>query len=346
MFERIITLDKIFFAWDEFKHGKRGRKDVMIFERNLEDNIFSLYENLSTKKYHHQPYQTFHIWDPKHRIINKAAVRDRIIHHLIFKYLEKILQPIFFYHSYSCQIGKGSHKSVANLRVALKEISQNYTFPVWSLKMDIKKFFASIDHEILLRLLEKRVYNPDVRWLLTEIINSFSTPGRPGKGVPIGNLTSQIFGNIYLNELDNYAKFDLREKYYFRYADDFIFLHQDKDYLEELREKICRFVENWLKLEVHPQKIVFRKFEQGIDFVGYVLLPHHIALRAKTKKRMFKKIGGKIKDYNKGAVGDFEFNQGLQSYLGMLKHCDGEKIKSFLENQIWLEKINNLHGSF
>lgn len=336
MFNKIISLENLFTAWQGFKKGKQKKKDVMIFERNLEDNIFNLYEDLITKNYKHQPYQTFHIWDPKFRVISKAEVRDRVVHHLVFKYLEKIYQPLFIHHSYSCQKGKGVHKAVNDLETALRKASKNYTNNIWSLKMDIRKFFASVDHEILLRQLKRRIYNPDILWLLREIIDSHSSPNHLGKGVPIGNLTSQIFANIYLNELDYYVKFNLKEKYYFRYADDFIFLNDKREYLEEIKNLICQFVCDELKLDVHPQKIILGKYNQGIDFLGYVLLPHHRALRTKTKKRMFKKVNRRVEDFNQDLIDDYELNQSLQSYFGMLKHCNSYGLETKLKNEVWM----------
>lgn len=338
MFNKLITLENLFNAWYEFKKGKTNKPDVILFERNLEDNIFQLYEELNTKTYFHQPYHTFYIWDPKFRIISKASVRDRVVHHLLHKYLEKIFQPIFIDCSYSCQVGKGVHKAVNDLSNVLHQATKNYTQNIWYLKLDIKKFFASIDHEVLLKQLKNLVYDPDVVWLLEEIVYSYSTPDQPGKGVPIGNLTSQIFANIYLNELDYFAKLNLREKYYFRYADDFIFLHHDKDCLEKLQNIICQFVAEKLKLTVHPNKIFLQKFSQGIDFLGYVLLPRYRVLRTKTKQRMFKKVKKKVEEFNEGLISDFELGQTVQSYLGMLKHRKGYNLETKLKNEIWINK--------
>jgi len=338
MFKELATLENLFDAWYKFKKGKANKKDVMLFERNLEDNIFQLYGDLNTKKYVHQPYYIFHIWDPKFRVISKASVRDRVVHHLLYKYLEKIFQPIFIHHSYSCQIGKGVYKAVDDLDSTLRKVTKNYTQNIWYLKLDIKKFFASVDHEVLLKQLRKRVYDPDIVWLLEKIVYSYSTSDHLGKGVPIGNLTSQIFANIYMKELDYFVKFNLREKNYFRYADDFIFLHVDKSYLEKLKNTACKFVEDELHLTIHPNKIILRKFSQGIDFLGYILLPHHRVLRTSTKKRMFKKIKKKLEEYNNGLIADFDLKQSTQSYLGMLKHCHGYNLETKLKNEVWIDK--------
>ena len=338
MYKNLITLENIFFAWYGFKKGKQNKMDVMIFERNLEDNLFELFHELITKTYRHQDYQTFHIHDPKFRIINKADVRDRVVHHLIFKYLEPIFQPGFIKQSYSCQTGKGIHQSVQDVRYHLYWASNKFSHKVWSLKMDIKKFFGSVDHEILLGLIKKKVFDIDVLWLLEKIISSFYSPDKIGKGLPIGNLTSQIFANIYLSELDYFAKFNLKEKLYFRYADDFIFLHEGREYLENLEIKMCNFIETSLKLIVHPDKIIYRKLSQGIDWLGYVILPYHSVLRATTRKRMFKKIKIKTELFNCGLLSSEKLNNSVQSYLGILKHCNGYKIEQKLRNDIWFNK--------
>lgn len=337
-----VTLENLFFAWDEFKKDKRNKPDVLEFERHLEDNLFKLCEDINRKVYVHQPYETFHIYDPKFRVINKATVRDRVVHHLVFKYLEKIYDPRFIFHSYSCRKGKGTHLAVQNLSRALRVATKNYTKPVWALKMDIKKFFDSIDHEVLLQLLGQRVKNKEIFWLLKQIVRSFDSPFGRGKGVPIGNLTSQIFANIYLSELDYFVKFNLKEQYYFRYADDFVFLHEDREYLLRLCRQIQEFLQTKLCLTAHPRKIVIRKFCQGIDFLGYVLLPHCEKLRTKTKQRMFGKMAQKVEEYNEGLISEYDLNQSKQSYLGIIGHCDGYRLSQKLCNEIWTNKLGEV----
>lgn len=335
MSENVITVENLFSAWEEFKKGKQNKSDVMRFERNLEDNLFQLHEELNTKTYRHQPYHQFHVHDPKFRVVNKATVRDRVVHHLVFRLLEPIFQPTFIYHSYSCQTGKGIHQSVANVSGAIRKVSNNYTRTVWSLKLDIKKFFASVDQDILLRLLFKRVEGGDMRWLLEVIIRSFASDQGPGRGMPIGNLTSQIFANVYLSELDYFIKHQLKVRWYFRYADDFLMLHERRSYLEFLQEPIDVFVQEQLHLLVHPQKIVFRKLNQGIDWLGYVLRPHYRILRTNTKQRMFKKMQSKVAAFNQGQCGDYSLEQTLQSYLGLLSHCHGHRLEEQLCNEVW-----------
>lgn len=183
-FSDLTSLENIFQAWNEFKRGKRYKKDVMEFERNLEDNLFSLHQSLRDKTYTHGGYQTFFVYDPKLRHIHKAKVVDRIVHHLLYQYLYPLFDKTFIFDSYSCRLNKGTHKGVLRLEKFTRIVSQNYSKDCWALKLDIKKFFASVDRDILVRILDKKITDPDILWLLKEIIYSFN------KGIPLGNLTS------------------------------------------------------------------------------------------------------------------------------------------------------------
>ncbi len=341
-YQKLITLENLFSAWDAFKIGKQKKPDVLLFERNLENNIFKLYEELNTKTYKHQAYQTFYLYDPKFRVINKATVRDRVVHHLIFKFLEPLYQPTFIRQSYSCQPNKGIHLVVNDLSRALRQLSKNYTSRVWALKLDIQKFFDSIDHDILFQLIKKKVTDPEILRLLRKIIGSFSSSQGAGKGVPIGNLTSQIFSNIYLSELDYFVKVNLRERHYFRYADDFLFLHYDLAHLRVTQDSVSRFLQKYLRLKIHPDKIILRTLEHGIDFVGYIQFPYHLVLRTTTRRRMFAKMRQNIQSYNNGKSSEDTFGQSLQSYLGLLKHCNGYNIEQRLLNEVWLRKESTL----
>ena len=176
IFELIISPENLFMAWAEFKKGKNKSKDVLEFERNLEQRIFELYRDLQSKKYKHGPYSDFYICDPKVRHIFKATVRDRILHHAIFKILNPIFNPTFIHNSFSCRVGKGTHNGVLALEKMIRKVSRNYSMPCFALKCDIKKFFDSIDHQILMSIIKKRIVDSDVLWLLNEVIDSYSIP--------------------------------------------------------------------------------------------------------------------------------------------------------------------------
>lgn len=235
-------------------------------------------------------------------------MRDRIVHHAVYRILYPIFDKCFIYDSYSCRIGKGTHRAVKRLERFSRKVSRNYTGPCFVLKCDIRKFFFSVDHQILFELIKKKVKDEAVLDLVNEIIESFHVD--TNKGIPIGNLTSQLFANVYLHELDRFVKYDLRVKYYIRYCDDFVILSDDVVYLRSVCSKISEFLEKELKLSFHEDKITIRKLRQGVDFLGYVVLPYHTVLRTKTKKRMLVRVD----------------EENLSSYLGILKHCDGYKL--------------------
>lgn len=293
----------------------------MQFKFNLEDNLFELHRELKNKAYQHSHYTAFNVCDPKLRRIHKACVRDRVLHHAVFRVLYPIFDKSFVFDSYSCRAEKGTHRAVLRLEEFCRKASKNNYRNIWALKCDIRKFFDSIDQETLLGLIKKKVDDKEAIWLVEKILKSFSF------GLPLGNVTSQLFANIYLNELDQFMKHKLKAKYYLRYCDDFIILSEDNRCLEKIIPEISDFLERELKLTLHPDKIIIRKRRQGIDFLGYVVLSNYRAIRTKTKKRMMKKIWLKNKMVREGLIAKESFGQSLQSHLGVLKHCKGYKIK-------------------
>ena len=200
IYERMIHPESLFAAWNCFKVGKTKRPDVAEFEWKLEENIFALHRDLKSKTYRHGPYSSFFITDPKQRHIHKATVRDRVVHHAVFQALNPIFEPTFISDSYSCRVGKGTHKGVDALTNMVRKVSRNYTRPCFVLKCDVRRFFDSIDHHILLEILRERIADPNVVRLLETVVHSFLPSGQSDlfnrKGVPIGNLTSQLFANV------------------------------------------------------------------------------------------------------------------------------------------------------
>lgn len=322
----LITIENLFQAWDEFKKEKRSKKDVQTFEFHLEDNLFELYKSLKNKTYRHGNYKDFYVSDPKRRHIHKSNVTDRVLHHLLYKYLYELFDKQFIFDSYSCRKSKGTHKAVKRLERMVGIVSKNYTKGCWSIKCDIKQFFASIDHDILKKLLSKKIKDEGINWLLGNVIDSFHADAREGKGIPLGNLTSQIFANIYLNELDQFIKHKLKIKYYLRYADDFLILKTDIRNNDVYLQSVQEFLKDNLKLELHPKKINIRELRWGIDFCGYIVLPRYILPRTKTKRRILKKTKQNV-EY-----------QAMQSYLGYISHASSFNLSKRLKNQLWLIK--------
>lgn len=339
LFDRIINKENLLQSWQEFKVCKRNKTDVQIFEHELAENLLELHSDLKNGTYRHGNYSSFFIHDPKLRHIHKAAVRDRILHHAIMKQIEPYFERKFIFDSYSSRTGKGTHRAILRLREFAWKLSRNNTKTVWALKCDVRKFFDSIDHEILCQLIEKEINNRPTMALLKEVIDSY--PSRVNsedskkdnsRGTPLGNLTSQLFSNIYLNPLDCFVKRSLREKCYLRYADDFVILSRDYDYLCSLIPKARSFLSDTLKLELHPNKIIIRKWNQGIDFLGYVVFPHHIILRTKTRKRMLRNIRRDLQLAEKELLEKSEFKQSVNSYLGLLKHCRSIRLQKEVTN--------------
>ncbi len=338
IFMKIVSLENLFLAWDNFKKDKKSKKDVMRFEWKLEDNIFQLHRDLKHKSYKHAPYSSFYINDPKQRHIHKASVRDRVLHHAMFSILNPVFEPTFIAHSFSCRIGKGTHKGINSLASMLLSNNHNNSINCFVLKCDIKKFFDAIDHNVLLNILQKRIKGKDAYWLLEEVIESFESSQSnilQRKGVPIGNLTSQLFANIYLNKFDQFIKHDLKIKHYCRYTDDFVIVSDNQSYLNDLIPKIKTFLRSHLQLELHPSKMSIRKFQQGIDFLGYVSLPYHRVIRSKTRQRMYRKLEARINEYRSGTISRHTLEQCLQSYLGVLTHADTHQLTQKLKNQFW-----------
>jgi len=338
LFERIASLENLVLAWEEFRKGKDKKFDVQIFEYSLEQNLFSLHRDLISKKYSHGPYSGFYIRDPKVRHIHKAEVRDRVLHHAIFRILNPLFEKTFIADSFSCRIDKGTHKGVLAVERMIRKESQNYTRPCFVLKCDIEKFFNSVDHETLLAVLKKSIIDTDTIWLLEQIVRSFSADDTTPfyrRGLPIGNLTSQLFANIYMNEFDQFIKHEMRIKHYARYTDDFIIVSADKEYLDKLINPFQEFLQRRLKLSLHPKKCSILNIRRGIDFLGYVVLPHYCLLRSKTKKRIFRKLKQKAMQYRSGQINDNSLSQSLQSYLGVLSHALTYKLSQDLMNQFW-----------
>ena len=283
------------------------------------DQTLKLHQELKEETYQHGGYEAFKLNDPKPRDIHKALVRDRLVHHALCRIIYPFFDRKFIHDSYSCRVGKGTHAAMNRFRTFAREVSRNDRRTCWVLKCDIRKFFANIDHEILKAILGKHIKNKSVIWLCGQIIDSFHTEGNASIGLPLGNLTSQLFVNVYMNEFDHFMKRELKARRYVRYADDFVILQNDKTYLENLLPQISKFLETKLKLSLHPNKVSIATFASGVDFLGWVHFPTHRVLRNATKWRMLRKIERECTP------------QTLASYKGMLSHGNAYKLQSTLQ---------------
>lgn len=343
LFNKLITPENLFFAWEEFRRDKKKKEDVLNFEKNLEREIFSLHRELASHTYCHNGYIGFYISDPKRRHIHKAQVRDRVLHHAIMSILYPLYEKTFIHNSFSCRIGKGTHKGVEALRSMLYKASKNNTRNVYILKCDIEKFFDSINHEILLLILSLRIKDQKLMNLLVEVVESFASNRSTlfnRCSVPIGNLTSQLFANVYMDVFDQFIKHDLKVKYYARYTDDFVIVSENKEYLIQLLPKISSFLKEKLKIQIHPKKITITKFSWGIDYLGYVLFPHFTLVRKRTQKRALRKINEKILLYKRKEISKDKVCATLMSYLGVLSHANTFRFSEKLKNDYFFNMSN------
>ena len=334
-------MDNLLLAWKEFIKGKRNKKDVQLFQLNLMDNLIQLHNDLKNLTYQHGEYKNFFINDPKRRHIHKATVRDRILHHAIYRILYPFFARTFIADSFSCQRGKGTHKAINRFRSFGYQVSQNNTKTARILKCDIRKFFDNIDHRILKDILAGYISDEKILRLLERIIDSFNKKiphlnpppsaeegGGDGVGLPLGNLTSQLFVNIYMNEFDQFMKHKIKAEHYIRYADDFVIFSEDKDWLGSILPKMAEFLKNTLGLEIHPKKIFLKTLASGMDYLGWVHFVDHRVLRASTKRKMLKKLRsfGCTQDDRIGSVSD---GSAIQSYSGLLKWGNTFKLSKF-----------------
>lgn len=347
IYETLCSYENLYQAYLHARLGKRYRDEVMKFSFNLEENLMELRNELLNQTYEIGGYREFFVWEPKKRLIMALPFRDRVVQWAIYQLVNPILDKMYIFDSYGCRNNKGTLKAYQRLHYWLRQVAkkeQKYYY----LKLDVSKYFYRVDHQVLIKLLRKRVADKKLLWLIESIINydeiSFGLKlngdvDNPedrvkGKGMPIGNLTSQMFANLYLNELDQYCKRELGIHYYVRYMDDVIILSDDKDKLHEYKDLIQSFLEDKLKLNLN-NKTAIRPITLGIEFVGYRLWPTHIKVRKKTALKMKRRIKYVKKQFERDEMTFEKVNATVQSYMGILKHCNSYSLQnSIFENYI------------
>lgn len=321
LFDTITSLDNLSLAHQKAKRGKSKSYGVSHFERNVMANLQQLHMELTTETYRTSGYTIFKIYEPKEREIYRLPYRDRVVHHAIMNVLEPIWTPIFVKDTYSAVKGRGIHGAARRLRRDLHD----ETNTVYCLKMDIRKFYPSIDHQTLKVIVRRKIKDSRVLALLDEIIDS-------APGVPIGNYLSQFFANLYLSYFDHWLKEQKRIKYYYRYADDMVILAPNKASLHELLAEIRRYLYDRLKLEIKGNYQIFPVADRGIDFVGYVFYHTHTLMRKGIKQRMCRKAA-RLRKQN---LIHAQFMHKMSPHLGWAKHCDSKRL---LKKVIYNEQI-------
>ena len=325
-------MDNLILAWREARKHKTKKFYVIEFEKDTISNLLVLQEELKNRTYKPEPLKTFILRDPKTRIISKSAFRDRIVHHALVRVIEPIFEKIFIYDSCANRIGKGNLFALKRFDKFKRKVSKNNTRSCFVLKADIRHYFQEVNHEILLSIISRKIKDYNVLELISKILEN----GFKDKGMPLGNLTSQFFANVYLNELDYFVKHKLKAKHYIRYVDDFVILHESKSQLEIWKKQIDGFLKEKLKIELHPEKSGIIALSRGIDFVGFRNFYHHRLLR----KRNIRKIIDKINLYCEGRLPYSKLLEILQGWDAYAKWANSFKLRDYVTN-----KISALHNA-
>lgn len=348
IYPEIYDFENLFRAWESAGAGKRFRDEVLLFANNLEANLIDIQNHLIYGTYECGRYRPFYIYEPKKRLIMALPFRDRVVQWAIYRQLFPLFDRQFIPDSYACRKGKGVHAAADRLQYWLRQTDRKPA-KFYYLKLDISKYFYRVDHAVLLEILRRKIHDEPLLCLLEKIINCETTAfGLPvgmdpdaclpedrlyNVGMPIGNLTSQMFANLYLNELDQYAKHTLKIHYYIRYMDDVIILHHDKAYLGVVKDEIEQFLNEVLHLQLN-NKTAIRPCRSGIDFVGFRIWATHRKLKKKTVKKIKRSVKNLARLRVEGEIAESTLKQAIASYKGILSHCDSYGLRREL-NRIW-----------
>lgn len=334
LWPHIIDFDNLWLAAQKAQRGKRFRENVVAFNYNLEAELLGLQEELASHSYRPGKYRTFQIVEPKKRLISAAPYRDRVVHHALCNVIVPIFERTFIADSYANRVGYGSHR-------ALRQFTKFARSSRYVLQCDIRKYFPSIDHEILKTMLRRKLKCPDTLWLIDTILDSSNeqeavqhyfpgddlfTPDERRHGLPIGNLTSQFFANVYLNGFDHFVKEQLRVKKYVRYVDDFALFGDDHNQLAQARQRLEAELVN-VRLQIHPIKSQLFETQHGANFVGFRVLPERVRVRNNNLRRARQRLRGLQQLYRRGIIGLARIHQSIQSWIAHLAHGDTWRLR-------------------
>ncbi|MBI2044576.1 hypothetical protein HYT23_00805 [Candidatus Pacearchaeota archaeon] len=340
LYPEIYKLSNLILAWRKARKGKTKKNYVIEFEKDLIKNLLDLHEELKNQTYNPKPLQTFILRDPKTRKISKADFRDRIVHHALIRVIEPIFEKTFIYDSCANRKGKGNLYALKRFYAFANKVSENgkvngifnkNQVKGYCLKADIKHYFEEVNHKILSNMFRRKIGDEKVIRLVEKILGNSEIGGRTNVGMPLGNLTSQFFANVYLNELDYFVKHELRAKYYIRYVDDFVILNKSRGQLEDWKLKINRFLRNELKLELHQDKSKIISLSKGIDFVGFRNFYHFRLL----KKRNTRKMLSKIRKYKKEELTKEKILESFQGWNAYAKWANTLKLRRMAVGKIY-----------
>lgn len=326
LFEAVYPFDALHAAYRRARRGKRDRPEILRFERDLEGELIQLQNELIWGEYRTGPYRVFHVHEPKTRMVAALPFRDRVVQHSLVAVLEPIWEARFIHHSYACRAGRGMHAGADQAQQWLREVQRAHG-RAYVLKADISQYFASVDRRLLLDILARRIRCDRTLALCNDILGSWSP------GLPIGNLTSQLWANVYLHELDSHVKQALGVRRYMRYMDDFLVVHHDKAYLHDLRRSLTAWLHDRLGLRLNSKTQVFpvaARDGRALDFLGYRMWPTHRRLRKAAVRRMKRRLRYLQGAFARGDVGLADIRQRLDSFEGHASRADSYRIRAQL----------------
>lgn len=333
LWTKIISWENIYNAYLEARKGKRYRDEVLKFTNNLEENLINIQNHLYWKTWRPGKWREFIVYEPKARFIQAPQFKDRVVHHALVRNIEPLYEKKFIYDSHACRVGKGTHLAVLRTQKYLKKAYSKWG-KIYVLKADIKKYFPSVRHDILTGILKRTIRDKNVLWLCKTIIKKC---GNGKRGIPVGALTSQLFANIYLDQLDHFIKDDLGIKYYVRYMDDWVIIEQNKKRLWDILEQAACFLSNKLELALNPKTKIF-PVKQGVDFCGYRIWTTHILPRKRNTKRARRRFRKLAKLYSEDKISLIKINQCVMSFLGYMKHCSGYRTTQSVLDELVLKR--------
>ncbi len=335
MYQQLCSYENLYLAYKKARKRKTLKPYVIEFEENLEDNLLQLRSELLLHSYQPKPLQTFIIRDPKTRKINRSDFRDRVVHHALCNIIEPILEKKFIYDSYANRKGKGTLAAIKRFDHFKRKVSKNFTLIKNSenikgfvFKADIKQFFDNVDHEILLNIIKRTIKDQKIIWLIKTILANKNT------GMPLGNLTSQFFANVYLNELDQFVKHKLKAKYYLRYVDDHAVLHKSKEKLEKYKVKVNNFLNEKLALQLHSDKSRIFPLYRGTNFLGLKIFPYHEIIQKKNIQKFKLKLERLCLQYDQSLTDYDNIYDFLEGWCAYVKNTNSYKLKKKLLSSI------------
>ncbi len=326
IYEELCSYENLESAFNKARKGRTLKPYVVEFEKKLKENLIQLRSELLMQTYNPQPLKTFILRDPKTRKISKSAFRDRVVHHAICNLIEPVFDKRFIYDSFANRLGKGTLLAIKRFDTFKRKVSKNNTIGCYVLKADVKSYFDTVNHHILFQTLSKRIKDERTLWLIKKILDNHK--GKDGnKGMPLGNLTSQFFANVYLNELDQFVKHKLKVMYYIRYVDDFAIFHQSRRVLEEYKRQIDLFLREKLDLTLHPDKSQVLKLEKGIGFLGFRVFYHHKLLVKKNIRKFEKKMEQMKHAYGEEKIEREKVIEKFEGWLAYASHANTYKYR-------------------